>query len=113
MFLGILLLLSLIFPLAQADQKPQVVEAADGVPIHYSVPGKGRHGDRFCSLLGAVIARYWDNQVAGICEELSRRDYRSSGAWPVGAGKKELVHSEFWRRCQNSCHEVGPQASGA
>ena len=112
MFLGILLLLSLVFPLAQTDRNTAVVNAADGVPIHYSVQGKGD--------TALVFVHCWacDRNVLGqsgrrICEELSRRDYRSSGSWPVGAGKKELVHPEFCRRCQNSCHKVGPQASGA
>ena len=63
MFLGILLLLSLLFPVAQADKNSAVVNAADGVPIHYSVQGKGDTALVFVHCW-ACDRTYWDNQVA-------------------------------------------------
>ena len=41
MFLGILLFLSFVLPFAQAEPATGVVNASDGVPIHYAVQGKG------------------------------------------------------------------------
>ena len=41
MFLAILFLLSLTLPVAQAEPATGVVNASDGVPIHYAVQGKG------------------------------------------------------------------------
>jgi pimeloyl-ACP methyl ester carboxylesterase len=43
MFLGIFLFLSLIVPFAQSDRATTVVNASDGVPIHYSVQGTGHY----------------------------------------------------------------------
>lgn len=63
MFLGILLLLSLAFPFAQTDRNSAVVNAADGVPIHYSVQGKGDTALVFVHCW-ACDRTYWNNQVS-------------------------------------------------
>lgn len=63
MFLGIVLFLSLVLPFAQTDKNTAVVNAADGVPIHYSVQGKGEPALVFVHCW-ACDRTYWDNQTA-------------------------------------------------
>lgn len=62
MFLGIVLFLSLLVPLAQAERNLTVVNASDGVPINYSVQGKGETALVFVHCW-ACDRTYWDNQV--------------------------------------------------
>lgn len=59
MLLGLLMLL---LPLAGAVQKAEVVKAADGVPIHYSVQGKGDLSLVFIHCWGCN-RNLWENQV--------------------------------------------------
>ncbi len=63
MFLTILLLFAFVFPVAQAQPKSEVVNAADGVPIHYSVHGKGEPALVFIHCW-ACNRDFWENQVA-------------------------------------------------
>ena len=63
MFLRILLLFVFAFSVAQAQPKSEVVNAPDGVPIHYSVQGKGEPALVFIHCW-ACSRRFWDNQVA-------------------------------------------------
>ena len=63
MLLRILLLVTFIFSVAQAQPKSEVVAAADGVPIHYSVQGKGEPALVFIHCW-ACNRNFWDNQVA-------------------------------------------------
>jgi pimeloyl-ACP methyl ester carboxylesterase len=51
------------FTAAQAQPKSEVVNAADGVPIHYSVQGKGDPALVFIHCW-ACNRHFWDNQVA-------------------------------------------------
>jgi len=51
------------FSAAQAQPKSEVVNAADGVPIHYSVQGKGDPALVFIHCW-ACNRHFWDNQVA-------------------------------------------------
>jgi pimeloyl-ACP methyl ester carboxylesterase len=62
-FLRILLLFVFAFSVAQAQPRSEVVNAADGVPIHYSVQGKGEPALVFIHCW-ACSRRFWDNQVA-------------------------------------------------
>jgi pimeloyl-ACP methyl ester carboxylesterase len=62
-FLRILLLLLFVFSAAQAQPKSEVVAAADGVPIHYSVTGKGEPALVFIHCW-ACNRNFWDNQVS-------------------------------------------------
>lgn len=62
MFLGILLFLSLVVPFAQSDRSATVVNASDGVPIHYSVQGKGDLALVFIHCW-ACDRNLWENQV--------------------------------------------------
>jgi len=58
MFLGILLFLSLIAPFPQSDR----VNASDGVPIHYTVQGKGEPALVFIHCW-SCDGNLWENQV--------------------------------------------------
>jgi len=61
-FLRILLFVAFVFTAAQAQPKPEVVNASDGVPIHYSVQGKGEPALVFIHCW-SCNRHYWDNQV--------------------------------------------------
>ena len=63
MFLRILLFVVLVCSAAQAQPKSEVVTSADGVPIHYSVQGKGDPALVFVHCWGCS-RRFWDSQVA-------------------------------------------------
>jgi sigma-B regulation protein RsbQ len=63
MFLRILLLFAFAFTAAQAQPKSEVVNASDGVPIHYAVQGKGDPALVFIHCW-ACNRHFWDNQVA-------------------------------------------------
>jgi pimeloyl-ACP methyl ester carboxylesterase len=61
--LKILLLVVFVFSAAQAQPKSEVVSAADGVPIHYSVSGKGEPALVFIHCW-TCNRTFWENQVA-------------------------------------------------
>ena len=63
MLLRILLFVVFAFSAAQGQQKSEVVNASDGVPIHYSVQGKGDPALVFIHCW-ACNRHFWDNQVA-------------------------------------------------
>ena len=63
MLLRIMLLVVFAFSAAQAQPKSEVVNASDGVPIHYSVQGKGDPALVFIHCW-ACNRHFWDNQVA-------------------------------------------------
>ena len=62
MFLKILLVVVFVFSATQAQTKLEVVPAADGVPIHYSVTGKGDPALVFIHCW-TCNRSFWDNQV--------------------------------------------------
>lgn len=62
MLLKLIVLLVLVFSVAQAQPKSEVVAAADGVPIHYSVQGKGEPALVFVHCW-ACNRNFWDHQV--------------------------------------------------
>jgi len=61
--LRILLLVVFAFSAVQAQPKSEVVNATDGVPIHYSVQGKGEPALVFIHCW-TCNRHFWDNQVA-------------------------------------------------
>lgn len=63
MLLRILLVVVFVFSAAQAQSKSEVVSAADGVPIHYSVTGKGEPALVFIHCW-TCNRTFWENQVA-------------------------------------------------
>ena len=94
MFLGILLLLSLVFPLAQTDRNSAVVNAADGVPIQYSVQGKGDTALVFVHCW-ACDRTYWDSQVAEFAKNYRVVTIDLPGHGPSGQGRKSWSISSF------------------
>jgi sigma-B regulation protein RsbQ len=87
MFLGILLLLTLAFPFAQTAQNSAVVNAADGVPIQYSVQGKGDTALVFVHCW-ACDRTYWDNQVAEFAKNYRVVTIDLPGHGQSGQGRK-------------------------
>jgi pimeloyl-ACP methyl ester carboxylesterase len=63
LLLTLLLLLTFAFPSAQSKPASTVVAASDGVPIHYTVEGKGEPALVFIHCWGCN-RNFWENQVA-------------------------------------------------
>ena len=63
MLLTLLLLLTFAFPSVQSKPASEVVNASDGVPIHYSVTGKGDPTLVFIHC-GGCNRNFWENQVS-------------------------------------------------
>ncbi|HKR22009.1 MAG TPA: alpha/beta hydrolase [Pyrinomonadaceae bacterium] len=61
------LFLMLLLPVVAVEQKAEVVAAADGVPIHYSVQGKGEPALVFVHCW-SCDRHLWDNQVAAFAK---------------------------------------------
>jgi pimeloyl-ACP methyl ester carboxylesterase len=94
MFLSFLLLLTLTFPFAQADRNTAVVNAADGVPIHYSVQGKGDTTLVFVHCW-ACDRSYWDNQVAEFAKNYRVVTIDLPGHGQSGQGRKSWTIPSF------------------
>jgi len=63
MLLTLLLLLAIAVPSVQAKSASEVVNSSDGIPIHYSVAGKGDPALVFIHCWGCN-RNFWENQVA-------------------------------------------------
>ena len=63
MLLTLLLSLAFAFPSAQSKPASEVVNSSDGIPIHYSVAGKGDPAIVFIHCWGCNRS-FWENQVA-------------------------------------------------
>lgn len=63
MFLGLLLFLSLVMPVARTTDDTAVVTSSDGVPIHYAAQGQGNTALVFIHCW-ACDRHLWDNQAA-------------------------------------------------
>ena len=63
MSLILVLLLAFAFPSVQSKPASEVVNASDGIPIHYSVTGKGEPALVFIHCWGCN-RNFWENQVA-------------------------------------------------
>jgi sigma-B regulation protein RsbQ len=86
MFLGILLFLSLIVPFAQSD-RATVVNASDGVPIHYSVHGKGETALVFIHCW-SCDRNLWENQVPEFAKKYRVVTIDLPGHGQSGQGRK-------------------------
>jgi len=86
-FLSFLLLLTLTIPVAQTQQDTAVVNAADGVPINYSVRGKGDTTLVFVHCWGCDRS-YWDNQVAEFSKNYRVVTIDLPGHGQSGQGRK-------------------------
>ena len=87
MFLSFLLLLTLTIPFAQADRNTAVVNAADGVPVQYSVQGKGDTALVFVHCW-ACDRSYWDNQVPEFAKNYRIVTIDLPGHGQSGQGRK-------------------------
>ena len=87
MFLSFLLLLTLTIPVAQSQQNTAVVNAADGVPINYSVQGKGDTALVFVHCWGCDRT-YWDSQVAEFSKNYRVVTIDLPGHGQSGQGRK-------------------------
>ncbi|HET6892118.1 MAG TPA: alpha/beta hydrolase [Pyrinomonadaceae bacterium] len=67
MFLGLLLFIASFVPVATIDRGAEVVSAADGVPIHYSVQGKGEPALVFIHCW-SCDRHLWDDQVSAFAK---------------------------------------------
>ena len=94
MFLGIILLLSLFVPDAQAQPATSVVNASDGVPIHYAVQGKGDPALVFVHCW-SCDRTYWDTQVAEFAKNHRVVTIDLPGHGQSGQGRKTWSIESF------------------
>ena len=87
MLLRILLLVVFAFSAASAQPKSEVVNASDGVPIHYSVQGKGEPALVFIHCW-ACNRHFWDNQVAEFSKTYRVVTIDLPGQGESGQGRK-------------------------
>lgn len=94
MLLGILLFLSLVVPFAQADRSTAVVNASDGVPIHYSVQGKGEPALVFVHCW-SCDRNLWENQVPEFAKKHRVVTIDLPGHGQSGQGRKNWTIESF------------------
>jgi pimeloyl-ACP methyl ester carboxylesterase len=87
MLLRILLLFAFACSATQAQPKSEVVTAADGVPIHYSVQGKGEPALVFIHCW-ACNRNFWDNQVTEFSKTYRTVTIDLPGHGESGQGRK-------------------------
>jgi pimeloyl-ACP methyl ester carboxylesterase len=92
--LRILLLVVFAFTAAQAQPKSEVVNASDGVPIHYSVAGKGDPALVFIHCW-ACNRHFWDNQVAEFSKTYRVVTIDLPGHGESGQGRKNYSVESF------------------
>jgi len=85
--LRILLFVVFAFSAASAQPKSEVVNASDGVPIHYSVQGKGDPALVFIHCW-ACNRHFWDNQVAEFSKTFRVVTIDLPGHGESGQGRK-------------------------
>jgi pimeloyl-ACP methyl ester carboxylesterase len=94
MFSGIVLFLSLLVSFARADRNTTVVNASDGVPIHYSVQGKGDTALVFVHCW-SCDRTYWDNQVPEFSKNYRVVTIDLPGHGQSGQGRKNWSIESF------------------
>lgn len=87
MLLRVLLLVVMAFSAVHAQSKSEVVNASDGVPIHYSVQGKGDPALVFIHCW-ACNRHFWDNQVAEFSKAYRVVTIDLPGQGESGQGRK-------------------------
>jgi len=93
-FLRVLLLFAFVFSAAQAQPKSEVVPAADGVPIHYSVTGKGEPALVFIHCW-TCNRSFWENQVAEFSKTYRVVTIDLPGHGESGQGRKTWSIESF------------------
>ena len=94
MLLRILLLFVFVVSVAQAQPKSEVVAAADGVPIHYSVTGKGDPALVFIHCW-TCNRTFWENQVAEFSKTNRVVTIDLPGHGESGQGRKTWAVESF------------------
>ena len=94
MVLGLLLFLSLVMPFAQTGRDSTVVNASDGVPIHYAVQGKGDTALVFIHCW-SCDRHLWDNQVAEFAKTNRVVTIDLPGHGESGLGRKNWTVESF------------------
>lgn len=87
MFLGLLLFIASFIPVATSDRGAEIVSAADGVPIHYSVQGKGEPALVFIHCW-SCDRHLWDNQVSAFAKNHKVVTIDLPGHGESGQGRK-------------------------
>lgn len=87
MFLGLLLFVMSFIPVATIDRNAEVVAAADGVPIHYSVQGKGEPALVFIHCW-SCDRHLWDNQLSAFAKSHRVVTIDLPGPGESGQGRK-------------------------
>lgn len=87
MFLGLLLFVMSFIPVATIDRNAEVVAAADGVPIHYSVQGKGEPALVFIHCW-SCDRHLWDNQLSAFAKSHRVVTIDLPGHGESGQGRK-------------------------
>ena len=94
MFLRVLLLFAFVFSAAQDQPKSEVVSASDGVPIHYSVTGKGEPALVFIHCW-TCNRSFWENQVAEFSKTYRVVTIDLPGHGESGQGRKTWSVESF------------------
>jgi len=87
MLLNLVLLLVFAIPSVQSKPASEVVNACDGIPIHYSVAGKGEPALVFIHCWGCN-RNFWDNQVAEFSKTNRVVTIDMPGHGESGSGRK-------------------------
>ena len=87
MLLNLVLLLVFAIPSVQSKPASEVVNASDGIPIHYSVAGKGEPALVFIHCWGCN-RNFWDNQVAEFSKTNRVVTIDMPGHGESGSGRK-------------------------
>jgi sigma-B regulation protein RsbQ len=87
MFLGLLLFIMSFVPVVTMERSAEVVPAADGVPIHYSVQGKGEPALVFIHCW-SCDRHLWDNQVPAFAKNHRVVTIDLPGHGESGQGRK-------------------------
>ena len=94
MFLGIVLFLTLVVPFVQSERATAVVNASDGVPIHYTVQGKGEPALVFVHCW-ACDGNLWENQVPEFAKKYRVVTIDLPGHGKSGQGRKNWSIESF------------------
>lgn len=94
MLLGLLLYSLLFLPFAGVQQKAEVVPAADGVPIHYSVQGAGDPSLVFIHCW-SCDRHLWENQVSVFAKNHRVVTIDLPGHGESGQGRKKWSIEEY------------------
>ena len=94
LLLTLLLLLAFAVPSVQTKPASAVVNSSDGVPIHYSVAGKGEPALVFIHCWGCN-RNFWENQVAEFSKTNRVVTIDLPGHGESGAGRKNWTIESY------------------